>query len=156
MICRHAANDPNCSSHKDYVDTYSPSVHTRSSLGYAAADPSSPDSENYVVEEAVAVDRHLVLKVRYPNCSKCSFEGNKVLVLLDVPLIAALKWRKIDPHFKDPKKQRTALTEAPSPAARFPASPEGWDDAVAYAHSKSRGITRTPLRELDRGGPGDR
>lgn len=143
MICRHSKNDPSCSSHKDYVDTYTPTVHTRQSHGFAATDPSSPDSENYVVEEAVAVDQHLVLKVKYPNCSKCSFEGSKVLVLLNVPLIDALKWRKIDPHFKDTKKQPTMPIEAPSPRARFPADAEGWQDALTFAHSKSRGATRT-------------
>jgi hypothetical protein len=28
--------------------------------------------------------------------------------------------------------------EAPSPAARFPASPEGWQDALDYAAKKER------------------
>ena len=57
-----------------------------------------------------------------------------------------MRWRKIDPHFTDPKTTRPP-TEAPGPSARFPASEEGWADALAYAHSK-----RTPVM---RGGGGD-
>lgn len=80
------------------------------------------------------VGRHLVMKVKYPNCSSCAFEGTKILVFLNISELEALKWRKIDPHFRDPRRKST--TEAPSPAARFPGTPEGWADAVAYANSK--------------------
>jgi hypothetical protein len=75
------------------------------------------------------------MKVLYPNCSKCAYEGNKVMVFLNVNEVDVLRWRKIDPHFRDPKTSRSSK-EAPPPAARFPASKEGWADALAYANSK--------------------
>ena len=69
----------------------------------------------------------MVLKVKYPSCKNCSYEGIKVMVFLDTTALDALRWKRIDPHFKD---------KAPSPAARFPASDEGWNDALAYAANK--------------------
>ena len=99
-------------------------------------EPTTPDAEKYSIEEIERVGPHLVLKVKYPNCRACSFEGNKVIVYLNVGELQAMKWKKIDPHFKDPKG-KTAATEAPSPAARFPASAEGWADAISYARSKA-------------------
>lgn len=117
MTCRHMPGDPSCSSSRSYQE------------------PAKPDSENYHVEDVQTVGTHLVMKVRYPNCSRCSYEGVKVMVWLDVSLIDAIRWRKIDPHFRDPKKSRLP-TEAPGPSARFPASPEGWRDAILYANAK--------------------
>jgi hypothetical protein len=101
----------------------------------------TPDKTAYEIEQLERVGEHLVLRVRYPNCTRCAYEGNKVMVFLDVPETQALKWREIDPHFRDPATP-TIRTEAPSPAARFPASVEGWDDAVAYAHTKRRPVHR--------------
>lgn len=119
MTCRHSPGDPNCTSAK-YNSDYS---------------PPKPDKANYKIEDVHRVGPHLVLKVRYPNCSMCAYEGHKIMVFLNVTELAALKWQEIDPHFRDPKKSTTAR-QAPSPAARFPASPEGWADAVAYATGK--------------------
>lgn len=123
MTCRHSPGDPSCSSSRGYVSPYDETSN-------------KPDSEKYAIEDVEQIGAHLVLKIRYPNCSKCSYEGVKVLVYLNTDTRAALKWRKIDPHFADPKTRR-GPTEAPSPAARFPASAEGWADAMAYAKSKS-------------------
>jgi hypothetical protein len=124
VVCRHSAGDPNCSSNTrtEYVDRIIP-------------DPNKPDSEKYKIARAQRVGSHLVLIVNYPNCSKCSYEGNKVMVFLNVNEVNALMWRKIDPHFRELGKY-IDMSEAPSPAARFPASKEGWDDAIAYAKSK--------------------
>jgi hypothetical protein len=126
MTCRHAANDPSCSSHRDYVAPQSEEPMS-----------TTPDSEKYEIVEAERVGKHLVLKVHYPNCKRCAYEGNKVMVFFNVSETDALKWRRIDPHFRastyvspDSKKG------APSPAARFPASPEGWKDAIDYAERK--------------------
>lgn len=137
MTCRHGPNDPSCSSHKDYVDysTPDPKPSYSYSSSYSSA-PTTPDAENYNVQDVEQVGNHLVLKVQYPNCSRCSYEGNKVMVFLNTSTKDALKWRKIDPHFRDPKKIGK-FTEAPSPAARFPASDEGWKDALNYARSKT-------------------
>ena len=78
---------------------------------------------------------HLVMKVKYPNCALCAYEGQKVMVFLNVTEAQVLKWRRIDPHFRATK---ALPQEAPSPAARFPASQEGWRDALDYAAKRSR------------------
>lgn len=153
MICRHAPGDTSCSSHPDHPDspsnrryqTSAPSVYDSSGFGYAAATVETPDAENYTIEKVERVGDHLVLEVLYPNCKKCSFEGRKVVVYLNVTEVQVLRWRKIDPHFKDPKA-KVSPTEAPSPAVRFPASPEGWADALEYARSKLNPVKRGTLR----------
>ncbi len=117
----------------------------------AAPLPTTPDSENYDivrVEEIrtngchqptpgaplVGADRyHLVLEASYLNCATCAFEGRKVMVFLDVRTVDALRWRRIDPHFRQGGPE---LRAAPPPAARFPATDEGWQDALDYARRK--------------------
>lgn len=124
MTCRHRPGDPDCSSH--------PSNAYRSDPA-----PTTPDKSNFVVEEIEEVGPHLVMKVRYPNCVRCSYEGNKVMVFLNVRTIDAIRWKIIDPHFRDRRDGRAAKSAiAPSPAARFPGDPEGWVDALEYAQQK--------------------
>lgn len=106
-----------------------------SSASNSATNNNSPDSAKYEIEEALQLGKNLVLKVRYPNCASCAYEGVKVLVYLNITPLQAIKWKKIDPHFKDPKNKVDA-NEAPAPAARFPASPDGWMDAQNYAGKK--------------------
>ena len=84
------------------------------------------------------------MKVKYPNCAKCSFEGEKVMVFLNITEAEALRWRKIDPHFTDPAKYSPGSREAPGPAARFPASNDGWVDAMRYAESKLPVMPKPP------------
>ncbi len=95
----------------------------------------TPDADKYELIEVERVGPHLVMKVRYPNCKKCSYEGNKVMVFLNVTESNALRWRRIDPHFRDPALKREPW-EAPPPASRYPASAEGWSDALAFARGK--------------------
>ena len=146
MTCRHQAGDPNCSSHKDYRDSSAYADEQRASerLSVELAkkrkeelDASTPDPDRYTIEDVARIGPHLVMKVKYPSCTKCSFEGSKVMVFLRVPELEAIRWRRIDPHFRDPKGMRRA-NEAPSPAARFPATAEGWADAIRYAESKGK------------------
>lgn len=118
MICRHSPGDPDCGSY---------------SRSYASSSITTPDASNYSIEEVARCGNHLILKVKYPNCSNCAFEGTKVMVFLNVTELQALRWRKIDPHFRGVKSIKD---EAPSPAARFPASAEGWQDALDYAKNK--------------------
>ena len=93
----------------------------------------TPDADHYEIVEAEPVGPHLVMKVLYPNCTRCAFEGTKVLVFLKTTTLDALKWKRLDPHFRiDTRPAR----QAPSPAARFPATDEGWKDALAYAKTK--------------------
>jgi len=100
--------------------------------------PKTPDASNYTIEEVEWVTTTiLVLKVKYPNCFACAFEGNKVMVFVGVSVQQAMRWKKIDPHFRDPKLKGLP-SDAPSPAARFPGTPEGWTDAVAYAKTKAQ------------------
>jgi hypothetical protein len=94
--------------------------------------PATPDSHNYEILEHQQVGSHMVLKVRYPNCIQCAYEGVKVLVYEHVSVGDMLYWRVIDPHFSDPERQRPKK-EAPPPSARFPGNETGWGDAVAYA-----------------------
>jgi|SRR6478736_2394709 len=124
MTCRHSPGDPSCSSHPHYKDPY---------YGTQA----TPDAANYTIEKAERVGTHLVMRVKYPNCYKCSYEGSKVMVFLNVGEMDALHWRRIDPHFRDPRS-KVIKGEAPSPAARFPGSDAGWSDAVVYAHGKAK------------------
>jgi hypothetical protein len=133
MTCRHAVGDPNCSSHPDNVR-----AAERLLVEERARQGLTPDASSYEVVDFLRVGPHVVMKVLYPNCAKCSYEGHKVLVLLDVTEADVLGWRKIDPHFRDPKSVARNRREAPSPVARFPASAEGWKDAQEYASRKSR------------------
>lgn len=100
----------------------------------------TPDANQYAIERVERIGEHLVMQARYPNCKVCAYEGLKTMVFLDVPESAALKWRRIDPHFRLRTTDHFTAhpTDAPSPAARFPGSKEGWADAVAYARGKKR------------------
>lgn len=125
MTCRHAKGDPSCSSTPGYR--------------YDREEPKTPDAEKYYVVDVLRCGEHLVMKVKYPNCASCAYEGNKVLVFLNVTETQALRWRRIDPHFRKASiKGIVDVSSAPSPAARFPASDEGWIDAVEYAKRKSK------------------
>ncbi len=74
------------------------------------------------------IGKFLILKIKYPNCSSCAFEGIKTIVYQNVKSSDALKWNEIDPHFSDPKFKRT-YNQAPTPFARLPGSNEGWEIA---------------------------
>lgn len=95
----------------------------------------TPDAERYEIVDVERVGAHIVMKVLYPNCRRCAYEGNKVMVFTDITEAQILKWKRIDPHFRAPGDNPTR--EAPSPAARFPASDEGWQDALNYARKKA-------------------
>jgi len=123
MTCRHSKDDPNCSSHS-YSE--SPTVYTSYGI-------SSIDNTKYSIIDIERVAKHhVVMKVKYDSCLGCEFEGNKVLVFLNVSERDIVLWKKIDPHFRDNKK-KPAANEAPSPAARFPPTDKGWVDAVMFA-----------------------
>jgi len=93
-------------------------------------------SENYEILDCEQVGAHLVLQVKYPSCPKCDYEGTKVMVFLCTPMKEALRWKRIDPHFRQEKSTGRHPTDAPSPAARFPGDGGGWSDAINYAKSK--------------------
>jgi hypothetical protein len=151
MTCRHAPGDPNCSSSpqgraREAAETaryYEKRLEERQK----ELDERTPDPDKFEVDEVEQVGPHLVLRVKYPSCRKCAFEGKKVMVILNATLKDVIKWKRIDPHFRDPKK-RSMDREAPTPCARFPATPEGWADAMEYASwkaSESRGPSKLTL-----------
>jgi len=124
MTCRHGPRDPNCTA-------WASSAEFQREKELLAR---TPDPDNFEVMDAAAVGSNLILKVRYESCMGCAYDAQKVLVYLDTSTIMALKWKRIDPHFDD--KER-GPREAPSPDARFPASSQGWQDAIDYAESKT-------------------
>lgn len=130
MTCRHSdpINNPGCSSYKS-PDEQLANLKKKFNI------TETPDASNFEVARVEKVGNHLVMEVIYPNCNKCSYEGHKIMVFLDVDLKDAITWRTIDPHFRDPNSKRTKK-EAPSPAARFPANETGWADAIDYAVSR--------------------
>lgn len=127
MTCRHSKGDPSCSSSAEYVRRE-----------YEAK---TPDKRNYEILDVWCSGSYMVLKVKYPNCSSCSYEGTKVMVFADVDALVAMKWKEVDPHFRDPEsgpKGWLLNTRAPTPIARFPGSDSGWQDACDYALHKGR------------------
>ena len=151
MTCRHEPGDPDCSSTqhlpeykrgiKDAEQKKRPQETSGAYFsGYQngikkfGVIPES-DSSNYEIDDVENIGPHLVVRVNYPYCDKCFYEGSKVMVFLNVSIKDALKWKQIDPHFRDPNIKLT--TDAPSPAARFPGSKEGWTDAICYAQGKN-------------------
>ena len=145
MTCRHGAYDSQCSSYRSQVESLK--TDYARVLGGGA-----PDSKNFEIDDFLEVGKHLVLRVKYPNCASCAYEGCKIMVILNASARDALKWREIDPHFR--ATGSTVARAAPSPAARFPASDEGWHDAVCYAQYKltsaeERGKAAMVLRDVD-------
>jgi hypothetical protein len=122
MTCKHKPGDINCSSYDPYK--YQPPT---------PEPPKTPDSQKFEIEDVYdTINNYIILKVKYPNCSMCSYEGNKVIVYSGIQLKDVLKWREIDPHFRD--SDSNDAKKAPSPIARFPASSEGWANAVAFVN----------------------
>lgn len=105
----------------------------------------SPANDDFEIEEYREVPGHLILKVKYKSCEKCSYEGVKVLVFEDRTVGEVLKWRKIDPHFREPNRTHDPKS-APSPIARFPANDQGWADAFQFATMKSQGAKKPGVR----------
>ncbi len=137
MTCHHGPHDRACHSYDSNLKRAQDFIAEREKIEGKAA---TPDAERFEVIEAEPIGPHLVLKVKYPSCKACAYEGEKVMVFLDADAAKALRWRRIDPHFDDPKAVRPSRV-APPPAARFPASADGWNDALDYARKKARSVT---------------
>lgn len=136
MICRHSSGDPDCSKNGGgYVREMQVREKERLTQQILDLTRNKPDASDYEITRIHREGPHLVLEVAYPSCAKCSYEGKKVMVFTDIDEMDALRWRRIDPHFRDPGPD-VAANEAPGPVARFPASEEGWGDAILYATRK--------------------
>lgn len=92
MVCLHRNGDPNCGSSRSYVP-----------------EPKTPDAEKYTIEDATRVGSHLVLKVKYPNCASCAYEGVKVLVYLNITELVALKWKIDHDQWYDPSNPKEGI-----------------------------------------------
>jgi hypothetical protein len=137
MTCQHQPGDPACGSYaRERAAQERHNAQVRENALRDALAQMTQDASRFEIVDAVSVGAHLVLKVKYPNCDKCAYEGHKVMVFLNTTAFDALKWRTIDPHFRAPDVKRLP-SEAPSPAARFPASSAGWTDACAWAERKA-------------------
>jgi hypothetical protein len=148
VTCRHSKNDPACSSSPEgqYRALREQEIYNERERKKREAEINArtPNPDQYEILKFSRIGPHVVLMVKYPSCTACAYEGNKVMVIFDVPEDRMIRWRRIDPHFRGPSKVFLA-TEAPSPAARFPASEEGWNDALDYAR-----------RKAEKGGKGER
>ena len=88
----------------------------------------NPNPRNFEVTRVVAIDRFLVLKVKYPDST--NYEGNKILVFRDTKLAELMAQGSIDPHFCNNSKFK-------SPIARFVPTQAGWEMATLFAHAYS-------------------
>lgn len=69
-----------------------------------------------IVESYARGDRHIALKVNYPDAH--NYEGNKILVYRNVDIHQILNAIILDPHFAD--------NGVLSPFARFAPTEDGW------------------------------
>lgn len=135
MTCRHQPGDPECSSttHQQKAAYYKMMYDRQPAEAKASLEPKTPDAENFDILDIAEPYGQLIIRVKYPNCRNCSYEGVKVLVYERRTVRDVLRWRKIDPHFREPSS--VDPREAPPPVARFPGTDQGWKDAqnfVAY------------------------
>jgi hypothetical protein len=138
MTCRHQdrVNNPECSSYRTPAQQAAELEKQLNSLRLRNGLTDTPDAKRFEVEDVEEASGHLVMKVRYPNCAKCSYEGLKVLVFENVRMKDVIRWKTIDPHFRDASPKD--WSEAPSPIARFPASDVGWKDALQFVDYRNR------------------
>lgn len=145
MTCRHQPGDPTCSSYPRWKEAQDAAAELErlADLGrrFEAREAEllarTPNPDDYDIVEIEEVDANLVVMVQYSKCEKCSFDSKKVMVFLDQTMKDAVRWHRIDPHFREDLEPR-GIREAPPPRARFPGDPKGWDDAVEYAGAKVR------------------
>jgi len=85
------------------------------------SEPPVPDASRWKILDHRQVGKHLVVKINYPNCT--NYEGNKIIVYLDITLEELVKGQILDPHFGVSKKY-------PTPFARFEPTQKGWESAI--------------------------
>ena len=88
MTCRHQAGDRSCSNHPDNIRKAAETAAAESNRAAAKSalrkakkqqrDALTPDANNYEVQEFHRVGKHVVIRVLYPNCTLCAYDGNKV------------------------------------------------------------------------------
>jgi hypothetical protein len=135
MSCRHEAGDPSCSS--------SPEGMERAAASHRAAvkkkrDALTPDAAKFeildfkrVPSHSLKVDSFVIMKVKYPNCKLCAYQGTKIMVFNNMTEMELIRLCRIDPHFRPVEEDVSG--EARSPIARFPGSTKGWQRACSFA-----------------------
>ena len=140
MTCRHVDGDPDCSSYPRWL---------KKQEREAAADrveevekqiedllARTPNPDVYEIFDVQEVGTLLVAVVEYTSCKNCSLDAKKVMVFENTSLKNVVFWKRIDPHFSETNaKDHTC---APPPRARFPATDQGWQDALDFAQHITR------------------
>lgn len=83
----------------------------------------NPDPANYKLLAHEQVGEHVIVKIKYPDCT--NYEGVKILVYENFTLFKLLQQGQIDPHFSDNSFLH-------SPIARFEPTERGWRWAVRF------------------------
>ncbi len=84
----------------------------------------NPDPRNFSIEKITRVGKHVVVRVRYPNCQ--NYEGEKVLLIRNTTEGQVRAATFLDPHFCESSVHLT-------PFARFEPTEAGWQAAIACA-----------------------
>ncbi len=135
MTCRHGDFDPACSSYASNLE--------RLKQNYEAQFSGEKDASKFTIESYEESSPYLILKVTYPSCKNCSFEGTKLMVFKDVTLLQVMQWKKIDPHFRE--NFVGSKEDAPSPVARFPATDEGLNAAQNFVRAMKASQTSVTI-----------
>lgn len=86
----------------------------------------NPDPYIFNVLRMCQVGNHLVVEIRYLNCT--NYEGKKILLYDHLSPNQFMSFKSVDPHFSD-------NTDYKSPIARFEPTDRGWRMAVLMAHT---------------------
>lgn len=78
----------------------------------------NPNPSSYEVVQSVAINGHLLVQIKYPDCT--NYEGNKILLYRGLTLKQLLDQKLVDPHFSNSEKYK-------SPIARFEPTLYGWN-----------------------------
>ena len=90
----------------------------------------NPNPKRFKVLEVASFRGYVACRVHYPDCT--TYGGEKILVYR-LTGTWLYRQKELDPHF---------LENDRSPIARFPATKDGWADALAYAQMKSGHSTK--------------
>lgn len=94
----------------------------------------TPDATKWELVDFVENGSYFIAKVKFQTCEHAGYGGHKVLVFKATTKEAIL-WRQMNPHFIEDPEENTKNV-APVPIARFPASPQGWEDAKIFVRYK--------------------
>ena len=129
MSCRHADGDPKCSTKNPRA------MAERATAEYkrwvVGQEGPGNSGEEFDIEDAEEVGQMLVLRITYPSCPGCAFEGTKIMIMR-ATLKEALRWKKIDPHFRQVSETFNPF-EAPPPVLRVEPTDLGWKHALHFA-----------------------